>query len=98
MAVGKPQRNNSARYAALRGSKPIGDKASWEEADADLLWRVVTAVTEAGDAITLGKTRDGGAVSLTVLSGEERIRLYAHGEDEVAEMLASVMRSLENTD
>ena len=74
------------------------EKASWEDADQEELWRTIIAVTEAGDALTLSKTMDGGAVSLTILSGSERIRNYAHGADEIADLLARIRVTLEATD
>jgi len=98
MAVGKPDRTSASRYARISSDKPLSDQASWEDADQEDLWRTICAVTDAGDALTLGRTRDGGAVSLVILSGDERIRKYARGADELHELLAEIRASLEATD
>lgn len=98
MAVGKSARSASSRYASLGGDKPSAEKATWEDAEAESLWRTIVAVTDAGDAVTLGRTRDGGAVSLVILSGDDRIREYAHGAEEIEALLARVRVALEATD
>jgi hypothetical protein len=74
------------------------DVASWEDADQEELWRTVSMIVAAGDAVTLGRTRDGGALSLVILSGDERIRRYARGADELHELLAEIRSTLEATD
>ena len=98
VAVGKSQRADQTRYASLSSGQSLVDKASWEDADQEELWRAIVAITDAGDAVTLGRTRDGGALSLTILSGDDRVRLYAHGADETAELLSKVRVALEATD
>lgn len=98
MAVGKSGRNNQDRYGSVRGNTPSTELASWEDADAEELWRTVLAITNAGDAVTLGKTRDGGALSLVILSGDDRIRRYARGADEVHQLLVDIRTALEATD
>lgn len=40
---------------------------SWREVDPENLSAAIAAVTEAGHAITFGRTSDGGALSLTLL-------------------------------
>jgi len=72
--------------------------ASWEDADQEELWRTITEIVNAGDAVTLGRTRDGGALSLVILSGDERIRRYARGADELAALLKEIRTSLAATD
>jgi hypothetical protein len=72
--------------------------ASWEDADSDELWKTITAIVNAGDAVTLGRTRDGGALSLVILSGDDRIRRYARGADEIHSLLVDIRTSLEATD
>ena len=98
MAAGKSAGSSASRYGRLGDSRGAAEKASWEDADQEELWRTIIAVTEAGDALTLSKTMDGGAVSLTILSGSERIRNYAHGADEIADLLARIRVTLEATD
>jgi len=98
MAVGKSAGSAQSRYQRLSAGASSVELASWEDADAEELWRTVTAIVAAGDAVTLGRTRDGGALSLVILSGDDRIRRYARGEDEVRELLREIRVTLEATD
>lgn len=98
LGMGKPERNNSSRYARIGSNQPRNDLATWEDAAQEALWRTVLAVTNAGDAITFGRTRDGGAVSVVILSGDERIRKYARGEEEIDALLTEIRTALEATD
>jgi hypothetical protein len=43
---------------------PIG----WDEVDAMALYALVCAATNAGDAVTFGRTSDGGALSVCILT------------------------------
>lgn len=98
MAVGKSNGNPTTRYGSVRNSPSSQDAATWEDADQEELWRTITAIVNAGDAVTLGRTRDGGALSLVILSGDERIRRYARGADEIHSLLVDIRTSLEATD
>jgi len=84
---GGPGAGRYDRVAASASHKAV---ATWEDADSDTLWRTVCEVTEQGDALTFSRTRDGGAVTLTVLSGTDRVRKYATGAEEIAELLQLV--------
>lgn len=98
MVVGKSGDGGASRYSRLGMGQQASTQAAWEEADAQELWRTVCAVTEAGDALTLGKTSDGGAVSITILSGRERLKHYAHSAEEIESILHRIRQSLEATD
>jgi uncharacterized protein YcgI (DUF1989 family) len=98
VAVGKPAGGGAGRYGSLGADKPSTEMASWEDADQEEIWRTIIAVTNAGDGITLSKTRDGGALSIVLLSGDQRVRLYARGADEVSERLKEIRVQLEATD
>jgi len=84
-----------SRYANLGTRNQSAPKASWEEANAEDLWRTIYQVTNSGDALMFGLTRDGGAVVLTVLSGDDRTKAYATGEEEIANLLADVRAAVE---
>lgn len=84
-----------SRYARLGPDKPRKVVATWEDSDAQDLWRTICEVTAAGDALMFGRTRDEGAVVLTVLSGDERVRQYATGSEEISELLRLVRESVE---
>lgn len=96
MGGGKSASTGAGRYDRVARRPARSASATWEDANPDTLWRAVCEVTAAGDALTLSVTRDGGAVVLTVLSGDERVRQYAHGEDEIAELLALVRESVQS--
>jgi hypothetical protein len=98
LAVGKSNGAAQSRYGSVSRGPSSVDLASWEDADQEELWRTITEIVNAGDAVTLGRTRDGGALSLVILSGEERIRRYARGADELAELLKEIRVSLAATD
>ena len=51
---------------------------------------VLDEVLQAGCAIMLGHTRDGGAVVVTVLDGEMRHRSYASSEQELDQMMLAL--------
>jgi hypothetical protein len=54
------------------------------------LGAVIDEVLQAGCAIMLGHTRDGGALVCTVLDGEERHRSYASTEQELDAMMLAL--------
>jgi len=89
----QPVGTGASRYERVASSASHKAVATWEDADSETLWRAVCEVTEAGDALTFSRTRDGGAVTLTVLSGTERVRQYATGAEEIAELLQLVRES-----
>ena len=96
VGVDKSQRVNGGRYNRVGVAKSTQPKATWEDATPDDLWRTVLAVVGCGDAIMFGRTQDGGAVVVTILSGTERIKEYATGEDEVKSLLADIRASAED--
>lgn len=95
MAGKQPSGPSGSRYARMASDSPRKDAASWEEAEAQDLWRTVCEVTSAGDALMFGRTRDGGALVLTVLSGEERVRNYASNAEEIADLLKRLREAVE---
>lgn len=81
------------RYQRVGASAPATEKASWEDAEADMLWKAITAVTDGGDAVMLSRTRDGGAVVLTLLAGDERMKHYATGAEAIARLLTETLEA-----
>jgi hypothetical protein len=90
VAGGKPDSIGAHRYDRVARNSARKVVASWEDADQETLWRTIQEVTNQGDAVMFSKTRDEGAVVLTVLSGDDRIRQYATGAEEIAELLRIV--------
>ena len=54
--------------------------------DGQAHWGLICELIDAGHAIAIARTRDGGAISVTVYVGEERLRSYAHSESELEEL------------
>jgi len=53
-----------------------GGQVSWEEVDGRLIKGALAAVTEDGCALILGKTSDGGALSLTLLGPGKPVKRW----------------------
>jgi hypothetical protein len=98
VAMGASAGNPTNRYARLGVGKPDAERATWEDAEQEDVWRTICKVTDAGDGITFSHTKDGGAVSIVILSGDERIRLYARGAEEIKERLREIREQLDATD
>ena len=98
MAMGKQTGTSGSRYQRLSDSTARAELASWEDADPDELWRTITAIVNAGDAVTLGRTRDGDTLSLVILSGDDPVRRYARGTKEVEQLLREIRETLEVQD
>lgn len=98
MGVGKQGNASNGKYSRSRLAKPAVAVATWEDSAPDDLWKTIIAVTNAGDALTLAKTRDGGAVALTVMDGDSREKFYATGEAEITALLADIRASAEEAD
>jgi hypothetical protein len=73
----KGQRNFRTAERSYRDTR-LGGGASkqvdWLEVDAEELRGFVANVVEAGGCVILGRTSDGGAYSITIILGDERIK------------------------
>lgn len=54
-----------------------GGTVRWDSVDAAVLLAAVDAITEAGDAVVLARSSDGGVLSITVCTGPERVKFYS---------------------
>lgn len=54
----------------------------WDDLDTNEIGRLVCTVTRVGAAVIFGRTSDGGALSLTVLDGDNRVREYFRTAEE----------------
>jgi hypothetical protein len=77
------------RYGGTSAGVP-GPAVSYRDADPQALQRTVSAVTSAGDAITFGRTSEGGAFYVGILSDGLLEKFYLGSPDELAECLESV--------
>lgn len=75
---------------AIAGGSP------WGDVDPIMLSRAITALTSCSYGVILGVTRDGGAMSMTILAGVERKRLYEHESDAMNAALEAVAEWAEN--
>lgn len=66
-------------------------RVKWRDADKDQLHLAVDAVTGLGYALILGRTADGGALSITVLAGDTRPKIYADSAEQLRERLAQLI-------
>lgn len=75
---GKDATENPAvsKYARL-AERNAAASISWEEVDGRAIKAALVAATEDGCALIFSKTSDGGALSLTILAGATRNKLYA---------------------
>lgn len=76
-------RNPFQSTATQKGSAPSLSEATF-------LGQAVDKLLDAGCAIIIGRTRDGGAVVLTVLDGDERHRTYCSTEVELDNAIAAI--------
>lgn len=84
--------SNKASRGSLkfRPNSSSGQAVSWRGADANKILRTIAAATEAGAAIMLGKTQDGGAFSVIVLDGDSRMKDYSHNIQDLHDVLDQV--------
>jgi hypothetical protein len=64
--------------------------ALWSWADPALFMWMVSMVTMADAAVILGKTSDGGSLSMTVLDNGERTKFYAANTEELDKALRTI--------
>jgi hypothetical protein len=87
----KPQRrpNNpatSGKRERKTGPRPRST-VSWSEVDNQLLRDAIVSICDNGAAVIFGKTTDGGALSITVLDGNDKIREWPHSIEDVENTL-----------
>ena len=61
----------------------VSANVSWGLADPAMLAWFIAQLTQDGNAVILGTTRDGGALSVTVLLGDERYKHYIAPKDDL---------------
>lgn len=85
-AQAAPKPSKLAKYAKL-SPKYNPNAVKWEEADASWLLDAVNAVAEEGGALILGKTRDGGALAVTLLYEGSKTNFYANDRKSLYDIL-----------
>lgn len=80
------------RYGST-GSGRIGRSVSYSDAAPELLQRAIVAVTTAGDAITFGRTSDGGAYYIGVLADGTLERWYLDASADLTDALEGISQA-----
>lgn len=70
------KRKSGVQKYAKRNTAAAGNTIGWDEVDAVTVARLVAAITNAGDAVMFGRTSDGGALVLNIMSGSDRVKEY----------------------
>lgn len=87
---GMPRRNGnggvSGKWTKYE-TKRAAEQACWSKIDTPTLFAALVAITNAGGALLLGKTRDGGSLCITICQGDERKKLYGSTREEIHEYL-----------
>jgi len=86
-ATGKRQVEVGALW---KRNTPLFALCYWSDVDPTAVRHCIDAVTRAGGAIMLGLTSDGGAFSICVLHGEDKIKEYPHGVSECLDLLQAL--------
>lgn len=64
-----------SKYAGLSEDVATGN-VTWSDVDGRILKAALVAITEDGCAIILGKTKDGGALSITLLGPGQPVKRW----------------------
>jgi hypothetical protein len=83
-----PERDNLLPYSRKRR------EVWWGELDTNDIGRFVAKVCDSGRGCILGRTSDGGALSITILDGDKRIREYPTNESDFADLATWCMDNL----
>jgi putative hemolysin len=65
----------------------------WSDVDDTAIRFAIDACTRAGGAIMFGVTTDGGAYSICVLHGQDKLKEYPHDAAECADLLRAIGES-----
>jgi len=81
-----------ARFKGVKKDSTNEPKLYFTDVDANELAFAVASVVSAGDAVVLGRSRDGGALCITILAGDDKTRLWSASAFELSENVALVKR------
>lgn len=86
----------SGRYSSL-SSQREGEAATIRSVTPELLGELVIEVVAIGDAVLIGQTRDGTAVRIILMSGDEKTSEYLATAPDVDDFCKRVSEHLRNT-
>lgn len=78
-----------------RGYKPALD--ALKAIDREILTLALLSVVEHGCALMIGATRDHGAISLILMDGQERHKLYPSTAQELDQAMRDLIESFDTT-
>lgn len=90
----KTGNGRSSLYAALNGARDARG-LSYSQVSGDLLSKCVERVTNRGDAVLFGRTTDGGALSVHVLSNGKADKFYVTDASELMELLEGLIAAVD---
>ena len=85
----------SGDNANTRGYKPALD--ALKAIDREILTSALLSVVEHGCALMIGATRDHGAISLILMDGQQRHKLYPSNAQELDQALRDLIESFDTT-
>jgi hypothetical protein len=77
----------ASRFGGPASGDRIRINVGWVDANPLELLDAVRGCVDSGDAILFGRTSDGGALVITILSGDERRKFYPDDADSVGAAL-----------
>ena len=86
--------NGKANVYAALSSASVDRSVSYGQIDGNTLRECVVRVTERGDAILFGRTSDGGALSIQVLTGGKAEKFYVSDASELMELITGIIEAL----
>jgi len=79
----RPVRGRGAQFKSLVDRQDSGPRLSSILSETgDQTWAAIHAAVLGGLGVLIASTSDGGAISVTVYQGDERLRSYASSRDE----------------
>jgi len=82
--------NEHKKELVWRKNQAFGTECHWSDVDATILRGAIDAVSKAGGALMFGVTSDGGAFSLCILQGDQKVKEYPHSPASCEETLTGM--------
>lgn len=80
---GDDKRNGKKAGYSVRPNYRSVAVIGWHDIGDDIIASLIATVTNAGAAVMLSKTSDGGALAITILDGDSKLKEYPRSETEV---------------
>jgi hypothetical protein len=81
--------SGSGKWTKYKARENSGD-ADWSKVDEALLLAALVTVTKEGAALLFSRTKDGGALCLTLCDGDDRMKLYGRTREEMNDHLRAL--------